>query len=96
MHQYLKSIGFGNIRDKKQLIQIIRDVEESYTGHQLVTQDEVTDLCEFDKEYGEGIGIKVCGDMDIDEQFDSDTFSIFHRIRRNILCKCQCGTKDRP
>ena len=51
MHQYLKSIGFGNIRDKKQLIQIIRDVEESYTGHQLVTQDEVTDLCEFDKEY---------------------------------------------
>ena len=70
MHQYLKSIGFGNIRDKKQLIQIIRDVEESYTGHQLVTQDEVTDLCEFDKEYGEGIGIKVCGDMDIDEQFD--------------------------
>ena len=54
MHQYLKSIGFGNIRDKKQLIQIIRDVEESYTGHQLVTQDEVTDLCEFDKEYGEG------------------------------------------
>jgi hypothetical protein len=33
MHQYLKSIGFGNIRDKKQLIQIIRDVEESYTGH---------------------------------------------------------------
>ena len=58
MHQYLKSIGFGNIRDKKQLIQIIRDVEESYTGHQLVTQDEVTDLCEFDKEYGEGIGIK--------------------------------------
>ena len=70
MHQYLKSIGFGNVRDKKQLTQIIRDVEESYTGHQLVTQDEVTDLCEFDKEYGEGIGIKVCGDLDIDEQFD--------------------------
>ena len=83
MHQYMKSIGFGNIRDKKQLTQILKDVEESYTGHQLVTQDEVTDLCEFDKEYGEGIGIKVCGDMDIDERCD-------------ILCGCQCGTKDRP
>ena len=70
MHQYLKSIGFGNIRDKKQLTQIIKDVEESYTQHQLVTQDEATDLCEFDKEYGECIGIKLCGDMDIDEQFD--------------------------
>ncbi len=70
MHQYMKSIGFGNIRDKKQLTQILKDVEESYTQHQLVTQDETTDLCEFEKEYGEGIGIKVCGDMDIDEQFE--------------------------
>ena len=70
MHQYMKSIGFGNIRDKKQLTQILKDVEESYTQHQLVTQDETTDLCELEKEYGEGIGIKVCGDMDIDEQFE--------------------------
>ena len=51
MHQYMKSIGFGNIRDKKQLTQILKDVEESYTQHQLVTQDETTDLCEFEKEY---------------------------------------------
>lgn len=49
MHQYMKSIGFGNIRDKKQLTQILKDVEESYTQHQLVTQDETTDLCEFEK-----------------------------------------------
>ena len=70
MHQYMKSIGFGNIRDKKQLTQILKDVEESYTQDQLVTQEETTDLCEFEKEYGEGIGIKVCGDMDIDEQFE--------------------------
>ena len=52
MHQYMKSIGFGNIRDKKQLTQILKDVEESYTQHQLVTQDETTDLCEFEKESG--------------------------------------------
>ena len=70
MHQYMKSIGFGNIREKKHLTQILKDVEESYTQHQLVTQDETTDLCEFEKEYGEGIGIKVCGDRDIDEQFE--------------------------
>ena len=28
MHQYMKSIGFGNIRDKKQLTQILKDVED--------------------------------------------------------------------
>lgn len=69
MHQYLKSIGFDDIRNKKQLIQILKDVEESYTGHQLIQQDETTDLCEYEKEYGEQIGISICGDMDIDETF---------------------------
>lgn len=69
MHQYLKSIGFDDIRNKKQLIQILKDVEESYTGHQLIQQDETTDLCEYEKEYGEQIGISICGDMDIDEKF---------------------------
>ena len=91
MHQYMKSIGFGNIRDKKQLTQILKDVEESYTQHQLVTQDETTDLCEFEKEYGEGIGIKVCGDMDIDEQFEYRYYTPYFKV-----CGCQCGTKDRP
>ena len=47
MHQYMKSIGFGNIRDKKQLTQILKDVEESYTQHQLVTQDETTDPLKY-------------------------------------------------
>lgn len=69
MHQYLKSIGFDDIRNKKQLIQILKDVEESYTGHQLIQQDEKTDLCEYEKEYGEQIGISICGDVDIDEKF---------------------------
>ncbi len=50
----------------------------------------------FEKEYGEGIGIKVCGDMDIDEQFEYRYYPIFQRIRCDILCGCQCGTKDRP
>ena len=69
MHQYLKSIGFDDIRDKEQLIQILKDVEESYTGHQLIQQDEKTDLCEYEKEYGERIGIAIYGDMDMNEIF---------------------------
>ena len=69
MHQYLKSIGFDDIRDKEQLIQILKDVEESYTGHQLIQQDEKTDLCEYEKEYGERIGIAIYGDLDMNEIF---------------------------
>lgn len=69
MHQYLKSIGFGNINNKRELHGILYQVEESYTEHHLITLDEETDFCEYVKEYGAGIGIAVFGNMDIHEKF---------------------------
>ena len=69
MHQYLKSIGFGNIQNKKELHKILHQVEKSYTQHNLMTLDEETDLCEYAKEFGAGIGIILCGDMDLSERF---------------------------
>lgn len=69
MHQYLKSIGFGDIESKSQLYKILDQVEKEYTHHQLVLQDEEMDYCEFKKEYGAGIGISIFGDMDIRSRF---------------------------
>lgn len=69
MHQYLKSIGFGKINKKRQLKEILDQVETSYTEHHLIVLDEETDFCEYEKEYGAGIGIAVFGDMDIREEF---------------------------
>ena len=64
MHRYLKAIGFGNINSKKQLNDILNQAEETFTRHQLVTQSGDMDYCEFDKEYGAGIGIRIFGDTD--------------------------------
>lgn len=69
MHQYLKAIGFGNIESKKQLYEILAQVEREYTQHQLILQDEEMDYCEFQKEYGAGIGITLFGDMDMESCF---------------------------
>lgn len=69
MHQYLKAIGFGNISKKRQLNEILTQVENSFTQHDLIAQDEEMDLCEYQKEYGAGIGIALYGDMDINEAF---------------------------
>lgn len=69
MHQYLKAIGFGDIRSKRELYRILTQTEEDYTNHQLILDDEETDYCEFQKEYGAGIGITVFGNMDIDSTF---------------------------
>ena len=52
MHQYLKAIGFGNISNKKELNKILTQVKNSFTQHNLIGQDEETDFCEYEKEYG--------------------------------------------
>ena len=70
MHQYLKAIGFGNISSKKELNKILTQVENSFTQHNLIGQDEETDFCEYEKEYGSGMGIALCGDMNVDESFE--------------------------
>lgn len=70
MHQYLKAIGFGNISSKKELNKILTQVENSFTQHNLTGQDEETDFCEYEKEYGAGMGIALCGDMNVDESFE--------------------------
>ena len=70
MHQYLKAIGFGNISSKKELNKILTQVENSFTQHNLIGQDEETDFCEYEKEYGAGMGIALCGDMNVDESFE--------------------------
>lgn len=69
MHQYLKAIGFGNINSKKQLYDILSQVENDFTNLQLVSQEEEIDFCEYKKEYGERIGIVSFGDIDINECF---------------------------
>lgn len=74
MHQYLKSIGFGDIESKSQLYKILVQVEKEYTHHQLILEDEEMDYCEFQKEYGAGIGIALFGDMDILSNFKREYY----------------------
>lgn len=69
MHQYLKAIGFGNINTKEQLNKILAEVEESFSSHELTADEGDYDFCEYQKEYGPGMGVSVCGFMDINESF---------------------------
>ncbi len=77
MHQYLKSVGFGNISSKDELYQILEEVEKNFTCHELVYMEEKMDFCEYQKEYGPGIGISVYGDLNIDEYFRKQYYSPF-------------------
>ena len=83
MHQYLNAIGFGSMKSKKELYEILDKVEQQYTCHELVYQDEELDFCEYQKEFGPGMGICLCGDMDYEKIF----LSIFSWNRNHVLCR---------
>lgn len=70
MHQYLKAIGFNNIHTRKNLKKILKDVEKEFTHQTVVSYKPGEDFCEFQKEYGQCMGITVCGEMDEEENFD--------------------------
>lgn len=74
MHQYLKAIGFGNLHTKKELKKILKQVEENFTHQMVVSYNESTEYCELQKEYGQDIGITLCGELDEEENFDADYY----------------------
>lgn len=74
MHQYLKAIGFGNLHTKKELREVLKQVEENFTHQMVVSYNESTEYCELQKEYGQDIGITLCGELDEEENFDADYY----------------------
>ena len=74
MHQYIKAIGFDEIRSKKEFISILKEVEENYSQLMAVSYTEKLEYCEMRKEYGQDIGIAVCGELDEEESFDMEYY----------------------
>lgn len=74
MHQYLKAIGFGNLSTKRELKEILNLVENNYTHQTVISYNESIDFCELQKDFGQGIGIALYGEMDENEKFDADYY----------------------
>lgn len=70
MHQYLQAIGFNNIYNRRDLKKLLKNVETEFTHQTVVSYNPEEDFCEFQKEYGQCIGITLCGEMDENEVFD--------------------------
>ena len=70
MHQYLKAIGFGDIRTKNELKAVLRDVRENFNHQTIVSYRQGEDFCEIRKEYGQCMGISMCGELDENDVFE--------------------------
>lgn len=63
MHSYLRAIGFSNLEKRKEVDQIVKDICENSDKKQVVEEDEGA-FIEMSKDFGQDIGITVCGELD--------------------------------
>lgn len=70
MHQYLKAIGFDNIRTKNDLRNILADVQNGFNHQTIVSYQPGEDFCEVRKDYGQCMGISLCGELDENDVLD--------------------------
>lgn len=74
MHSFLKSIGFSNIKKKKEIDILLKDITE-HPDRKLISEDEEGNVyAELCKDYGPSIGIAVRGEYNEDNVFEADYF----------------------
>lgn len=74
MHQYLRAIGFNNLQSKDDLKKIIKEIKSDYTHQTIVSYRPGEDFCELRKNYGQCMGIALCGEMDENDEFESSYY----------------------
>ena len=74
MHQYLKSIGFEEIQTRKELKELLAETKNTFTDQMIISYQRESDFCEYRKEYGDRIGMILCGEMDEEESFETEYY----------------------
>lgn len=69
MHEYLRAIGFSEIKDKEQLNLLLQMTEESYQSERTSGNCGGVDFSERKKEFAPGMGIMLRGEYDEQENY---------------------------
>ena len=66
MHSYLRAIGFGNLKNESGVNELLKKVFHDYTEKNCVKLDKNSAFIEYSKEFGNDMGITLCGELDGD------------------------------
>ena len=69
MHKYLGAVGFGALRDKKKLKEILTDAVMTSSERGFIQLDDGTKMAVMSKSMSPSLGISVCGEYDENGQF---------------------------
>lgn len=79
MHSYLRAVGFSEIKKRREIEEIIKEVIETYDEKNVVEDYEDGIFAEFSKNYGFDCGITVCGQYDENNEFHVEYYFPFFR-----------------
>lgn len=74
MHKYLRAIGFSDYKNRQKMKDLIADIVLNGTTRSYTTNQDDILLGEFCKDFGDGIGIAVCGEFDDNDKFIYDYY----------------------
>ncbi|MGL5434988.1 MAG: DUF3881 family protein [Lachnospiraceae bacterium] len=69
MHRFLRSIGFSMYQNKRDIDDLLDDLEEKAVSIRQIQIDGHTTLCEIRGEAAPGMGVVMVGDMDENDKF---------------------------
>ena len=64
MHKYMRAIGFSNIKDKKELKEILTDAVMTSSERAYTVFDDSEKVAVMSKSISPSLGINVCGEFD--------------------------------
>ncbi len=77
MHQYLRAVGFSDIRTKKDLRELLNDVIINSNEKNFLETDRRSVLVEYSKEYSESAGVTLRGEYDAEDNLTLDFYYPF-------------------
>ena len=74
MHQYLNAVGFRELKNKKELLELIKSVIKEPTNKEFIETDKKSVICEYTKYFSPTTGITVRGEIDEDNELTLDFY----------------------
>ncbi|MBQ8040826.1 MAG: DUF3881 family protein, partial [Lachnospiraceae bacterium] len=85
MHKYLRTVGFRDIKNKKELKEILTDVVVTSSDRSYSQLEEDTKVAIMSKNISPSLGISVCGEFDDNGHFVFDYyFPYLHSFLKSV------------
>lgn len=85
MHEYLRAVGFSDIREKAELSNLLRMTEESYQYERTSGNRNGKDFSERKKEFAPGMGILLRGEYDEEGNYQRDYYLPYFQGKQEKL-----------